>query len=566
MANPYIYYVVTVDGAALIAQATAANPIVYVAALSKATAAESDADLSTKPASWYDGKVGDIAAVSAVGNNARIVAVWGNSGSAQPAKSLAVTARLASQTDAEAVVMTAMSDPDSTVMLPGEDDVQGGVEVPFNVALNASGDVEVTPGAAASIADLARFVSLHKAGDPTQGEAQTIRGEKTFADGLATSALSGIGTSPITLASSIIPSGIGAKLGAGDHMFSEAFVHYITGVADATRGTCYSYCGSGGVGSTYSMNWYVQSEHKGLEAKIYLSTEDESGTATKEVAGIRLRDSNSAKAQMELSYNKARDNGIVSCAAKAGSSTEATLRLDALSDNPQFVVDMTQESGDRVAMLCLNRDCELYLESDLHPTRIGKGSAPIDYVIAYNLMAKDHIYLYSQNANNTTAATISLHSHTTDAPAITARLEDSSGNVLADVTLDADDSTAMCYLYMDSDIYETCIGKPTRRIEHLYAWDLQGIIPHPKASNADPPVGSIVMLEVSDNASYNINVGDQLQGGIASRSLKLAVWDAGAGEWVNRGNALGSSLVFRALSGGSPSSTHANYVLAIRVQ
>lgn len=251
MANAYIYYVVTVDGAALIAQATAANPIVYVAALSKASAAESDADLSTKPASWYDGKTGDIAAVSAVGNSARIVAVWGNQGSAQPAKSLAVTARLASQTDEEAVVMTAMSDPDSTVMLPGEDDVQGGVEVPFSIALNASGDVEVTPGAAASIADLARFVSLHKAGDPTQGEAQTILGEKTFDDDaqfdgsvtvrggvLKADVLQAYSPGAIELGNSIVPDTDAAlDLGSADSNFRAVYTNKIVG--NKTSGSLY---------------------------------------------------------------------------------------------------------------------------------------------------------------------------------------------------------------------------------------------------------------------------------------------------------------------------------------
>lgn len=251
MANAYIYYVVTVDGAALIAQATAANPIVYVAALSKAAAAESDADLSTKPASWYDGKTGDIAAVSAVGNNARIVAVWGNSGSAQPAKSLAVTARLASQTDEEAVVMTAMSDPDSTVTLPGADDIQGGVEVPFNVALNASGDVEVTPGAAASIADLARFVSLHKAGDPTTGDSQTIFGEKTFYDDarfdgsvtvrggvLKADVLQAYSPGAIELGNSLVPDTDAAlDLGSADSNFRAAYTNALYSYAmDADEG------------------------------------------------------------------------------------------------------------------------------------------------------------------------------------------------------------------------------------------------------------------------------------------------------------------------------------------
>lgn len=559
----YIYNVLTPAGAALIAQATAANPIVWVGALSKATAAASAEDLAVKDASWYDGKAGEIVAVSATDNVARPVAAWRPSGARQAALSLCVTARLASQTDADAVVMSAMSDPDSTVVLPGADDTGQTVGMPFPIDINAADSVSVTPGASASLADLERFVSLHKAGDPTDGEAQTILGEKTFVNGLATSALSGVGTSPISLASSIIPSGISAKLGAGDHMFSEVFAHYITGVSDASRGTCYMYCGSGGVGSMYSMNWYVQSEHKLLEAKIYLSTEDESGTATKETAGLRLRDSSSTKAQMELTYNKAQDNGIVSCTAKAGSSTEATLRLDALSDTPQFVVDMTQESGDRVAMLCLNNACELYLESDLYPTRIGKGSAPIDYVIAYNLTAKDNVSVYSQNANNTTAATVNLLSQTTDAPTIDARLEDSAGDMIAQVRIHANASESECYLSMFSDMYETCIGTPTQKIDHIYAKDLQGVIQHPTTSG-EPPVGSIVMLEVSDGASYDINVGDQLQG-IANRSLKIAVWDAGAGAWSSRGSALGSSLVFRALSGGSPSSSHRNYVLAIRV-
>lgn len=215
MANPYIYNVVTIDGAALIAQATAANPIVYVAAISKATAAESDADLSTKPVSWYDGKAGDIAAVSATDSVARIVAVWRNAGTAQPAKALAVTARLASQTDAEAVVMTAMSDPDSTVVLPGADDVQGGVEVPFNVTLNSADTVAVTPGASASLADLERFVSTHKAGDPTQGEAQSIRGEKSF-------------LAPVTKCRSIEPSAYGASsehCGSADAPFATAYTN-----------------------------------------------------------------------------------------------------------------------------------------------------------------------------------------------------------------------------------------------------------------------------------------------------------------------------------------------------
>lgn len=226
MSNTYRFNVLTIDGAALIAQATAANPIVYVGALSKATAAASATELTTAPASWYTGKPGEIVAVSATGNVAEIRAVWRNAGQSQLAKSVAVTARLASQSDAQAVVITAMSDPGATVVLPGSTDTGAGVAIPFYVQIGATDSVEVTPGACASIADLARFVSIHSAGNPNAGDAQTVRGEKTFAD-------------PVTLSATIAPNASGVNLGAADSKFSHAYV----------SGTSYL---SGGVVSEYA--------------------------------------------------------------------------------------------------------------------------------------------------------------------------------------------------------------------------------------------------------------------------------------------------------------------------
>ena len=184
MANPYAYNVLTFAGASLIAQATAANPIVIVGAISRATAASSDEDLAAKDASWYTGRTGRIEAVSASANVAKIVARFDPDGARQDAKSIAVTARLASQTDADAIVLTAKSDPDATAILPGSGDTLAYVRFPFNIGINTTGSVQVTPGASASVADLARFVSLHKAGDPTRGDDQSIRGIKTFLDQL----------------------------------------------------------------------------------------------------------------------------------------------------------------------------------------------------------------------------------------------------------------------------------------------------------------------------------------------------------------------------------------------
>lgn len=227
----FAFQVLTTDGANLIAQATAANPIVWVAALSRATAADNAAELAEKPASWYTGKAGTIAAASATGTVARIVARWDNEGAAQAAKSMCITARLASQTDADAVVVSAVSDPNSNIILPGATDISAAVQIPFPITITATDTVETTPGASASVDDLARFVSMWRAGDPTQGEAQTIHGAKTFADhasftsATVTSAFIGTltnvpGQSNIVVSSDLRPAN-GRKCGTQDGPFYE---------------------------------------------------------------------------------------------------------------------------------------------------------------------------------------------------------------------------------------------------------------------------------------------------------------------------------------------------------
>lgn len=227
----FAFNVITPDGANLIAQATAANPIVWVSALSRATAAANAADLAEKPASWYTGKAGEIAAASATGTVARVVARWDNAGAAQAGKSMCITARLASQTDDEAVVVTAVSDPNSNIILPGATDISTAVEIPFPITITATDTVETTPGASASVADLDRFVSMWRAGDPTVGEPQTIHGAKSFVDPAsfttATVSSAAVGTltnvpgQSYTLVSSDLRPALGSKCGMDGWPFHE---------------------------------------------------------------------------------------------------------------------------------------------------------------------------------------------------------------------------------------------------------------------------------------------------------------------------------------------------------
>ena len=177
MAGVFSSQVITVSGRALIASATATNQIVFVKALSATTV---PADPSEP--SGYDGVQGSVTSSSATNNVARVVTSYNNapSNAPQPVKAIALIGRLASQSDAEAVVFAYCTDSDSEIYLPARNAPEQITRFAYNIAFEGSAPLEVTEAGAASLSDLDRFVSLHRAGDPTTGEDQTIKGSKTF--------------------------------------------------------------------------------------------------------------------------------------------------------------------------------------------------------------------------------------------------------------------------------------------------------------------------------------------------------------------------------------------------
>ena len=183
MSDTFAISIVTADGASLIAQATSTNQLVMVDALSCTLAATDAADLASKTASWYDGVSGTIESSSATNNVAKVIAKYGNAGAiAQPVKSVALRAKLANQADSAAVIIAAMSDADSEIVLPSSSSVAQIERVIFNFAINADEQTETVYADGATVADLDRFVSMWKAGDPTTGEYQIILGDKSFSD------------------------------------------------------------------------------------------------------------------------------------------------------------------------------------------------------------------------------------------------------------------------------------------------------------------------------------------------------------------------------------------------
>ena len=183
MPNLFSINVVTQSGANLIAQATAANPIVFVDALSGTTAAVDDADLRSKTASFYNGISGTIQSCSAHNNVARVVSRFSNTGAnSQAVKSVCIRGRLASQSDSDAVIVAAMSDSQSEIVFPSNQSPLAAIRFPFNIIVSSDGVVQTSYADGAMISDLDRFVSMYKAGNTFEGESQNIKGVKTFDD------------------------------------------------------------------------------------------------------------------------------------------------------------------------------------------------------------------------------------------------------------------------------------------------------------------------------------------------------------------------------------------------
>ena len=170
---------ITQEGLNLVAHATAADAIVYTKALSNATVPADPSNVSS-----YSGKVGTIASASSSGNAARITLEFGNSDtmSSQAVKCVALMGRLQSESG-DGVIVAYCSSGESSITLPSSIDAPCVTRFVVNLVMSAGSDstINVVESGVASLSDLSRFVSTHKVGS-SEGEAQTIRGAKTFAD------------------------------------------------------------------------------------------------------------------------------------------------------------------------------------------------------------------------------------------------------------------------------------------------------------------------------------------------------------------------------------------------
>ena len=175
MASVFQTNEITQAGLRLIAESSSANPIAFVDALSASQIPQDPED-----AQGYNGIGGTIDASSATDATARVVALFGNTitSESQVVKAIAIRAKLTSQSDSDAVIFAYSYDADSSIYFPSKTAPSQRTRFAFAFDFSQTQNVSVTEAGKASLADLERFVSCHKAGNPNAGEDQTIFGDK----------------------------------------------------------------------------------------------------------------------------------------------------------------------------------------------------------------------------------------------------------------------------------------------------------------------------------------------------------------------------------------------------
>lgn len=172
--------VLTTHGQALIAGATAGNRLEFKRMrVSQSAMTEQQAAASVPTDFSVD--FGSIKSASASGSVCRVVATYKNPLSSElHLKTFALCGQLENSATEDVVAVQSGADVDVALApygTPGDTVLIG---FSLNVAAGSAVLVEVTGSESATLDDLERFVSCHKAGDTMSGEDQDIYGKKSF--------------------------------------------------------------------------------------------------------------------------------------------------------------------------------------------------------------------------------------------------------------------------------------------------------------------------------------------------------------------------------------------------
>ena len=220
--------ILTTAGKNLIAQATAANPIVYTGSIALEAYVPPETLVNFDLPYGIQNRIdGTVVSASAVGATARVIAGFTNQASAKIIKTCIVYGRLENDETDHCII--ACSDENASIRIPSTSEASVQVQISLNVSVNDDGTVTVTSGNYASVGDLERFVSCYKPGQPTTGMNQNIYGVKAFIDGACADDVSSVSGSGITVNDDLLASDvykvIGSKTTPFNKIYSQSAYH-----------------------------------------------------------------------------------------------------------------------------------------------------------------------------------------------------------------------------------------------------------------------------------------------------------------------------------------------------
>lgn len=479
------FNVITPSGVNLIAQATSSNPIVLSGCLSSPDAVSSAEDLAAKDRSFYTGKSGNIFAASAQDNVARIIMSFNNQNiqNSQLIKSACVLGRLQSQNDSDAVIMAAISDSNSQITIPDSTAPLISIHIPINIAINADDNVSTVGAEYASMADLERFVSTHKAGDPTQGDNQEILGEKTFDNTIYSLS----GTDPALVQKYENTDNI--SFGGGSYHSNPEYqnpVHFLSTGLEITAAPTKHILWTGGsqsseTSSTYS--FYISSQMDtggGSYTSFTTIRSDIKKTSTNELGSIILEakeSTNSATSTLEVKTNKSLGGDVFS--SLYGKSNNVDF------DTTQFVVNSSATPG--------------------QTSNVARAEI-LSEVNTSGLFDKGFIQLTCYDSENTGTAI--------NFTAISIDEQDKSNNIYA-----------IYPVRLGGDYDHTVnIGAPTAKFNHVYADEFHGVADNAAKATNDINNNAITSYIRGIDSTNTIGSHIVLKTGGSSSSIPIGIY------------------------------------------
>lgn len=599
---------ITVQGAIAIASATAGNKLVIDgcdAVTSIYTQAQA-VQIASRPAT-PDSTTTSIALAGSTENHVYAYASFIQGETGQPGGDVHSFLLYGhSENTPNVVVVVAVASSTAPVHLPEPGDVTNRTEVQFELSFSATDEVVTVAGTSMYTTRgeflllKNRTVTTHAEGETTVGDDQTIYGDKKFADGIAISTLSGISTSPITLASSMVPSGNTVKVGTYDSMFGEMCSHYFTYFYNANEGYVQSGTGSGSYGTQFDCTWFTKVSHRDFGASFYARTRSESGTSTIERAGISLQDNMADVTKIELLYDKAQNksqieftgqskfNGeLIASHLSAGSELELIAKNDDNAHTMALVYfDATVENEANISIRLFDNDfanieykfgydgvITAYADGFSTPptTKLGASYRPFGeaHVAA---TYTNNIYPQTSESSVTTTTLLpdtgaTIGSSSSPFPGVyssavyaTHLYRIPSGGATMGNIGTSDDKFLSAYI---KNIYSTEV-----RADQFY-----GCIQNPSNNTSAPPVGSIFLACVDMVTTGTISAGDTLNldssplspsylYGIRFATIKYENMTDNTCSFSAEGSSFGEGK-YRALSGAGRTGSSGNYAFCL---